>query len=103
MKLVLIIKISLQKEENNENPGRHFDIQRQLEHFPIIINITIFLTHRIMNKKNYQKPTMNIVKLQQQTHLMAGSGVRSTRDSYGEANSNVSSTELNDNGDWEWN
>ena len=26
-------KISLQKDENNENPGRHFDIQRQLEHF----------------------------------------------------------------------
>ena len=23
-------KISLQKDENNENPGRHFDIQRQL-------------------------------------------------------------------------
>lgn len=26
-------KIFLQKDENNENPGRHFDIQRQLEHF----------------------------------------------------------------------
>jgi hypothetical protein len=26
-------KISLQKDENNENPGRHFDIQRQFEHF----------------------------------------------------------------------
>ena len=78
-------KISLQKDENNENPGRHFDIQRQLEHFPIIINITLFLTQRIMKRKDYQKPTMNIVKLQQQTHLMAGSGLRSTRDSYGTA------------------
>jgi hypothetical protein len=38
-----------------------------------------------MKKKDYQKPTMNIVKLQQQTHLMAGSGVQSMRSDYGEA------------------
>ena len=38
-----------------------------------------------MKKKDYQKPTMNIVKLQQQTHLMAGSGVQSMRSGYGEA------------------
>ena len=38
-----------------------------------------------MNKKDYEKPTMNIVKLQQQTHLMAGSGVQSMRSGYGEA------------------
>ena len=38
-----------------------------------------------MKKKLYQKPTMNIVKLQQQTHLMAGSGVQSMRSGYGEA------------------
>ena len=76
-------KISLQKDENNENPGRHFDIQRQLEHFPIIINITLFLTQRIMNKKNYQKPTMNIVKLQHKYQIMAGSpGVQASRDGY---------------------
>ena len=90
MKLVLIIKISLQKEENNENPGRHFDIQRQLEHFPIIINITIFLTHRIMNKKNYQKPTMNIVKLNQHGQLHTGSTrMEATRNSYGEAQEDI--------------
>lgn len=37
-----------------------------------------------MKKKIYEKPTMNIVKLQQQTHLLAGS-VQSTRSGYGEA------------------
>ena len=38
-----------------------------------------------MKKKDYQKPTMQVVKLQQQTHLMAGSGVQSMRSGYGEA------------------
>jgi len=38
-----------------------------------------------MKRKDYQKPTMKVVKLQQQTHLMAGSGVDATRDSYGTA------------------
>lgn len=38
-----------------------------------------------MKRKDYQKPTMNIVKLQQQTHLMTGSGVQSMRSSYGKA------------------
>lgn len=27
-----------------------------------------------MNKKTYEKPTMIVVKLQQQSHLLAGSG-----------------------------
>ena len=55
-----------------------------------------------MNKKDYLKPTMNIVKLQQQTHLMAGSGLQSTRDSYGTANDGLTDG-INGNGDWEWN
>ena len=39
-----------------------------------------------MNKKDYLKPTMKVVKLQQQAHLLAGSGqVQATRDSYGDA------------------
>jgi len=38
-----------------------------------------------MKQKVYQKPTMHVVKLQQQTHLLAGSGVESTRSGYGEA------------------
>ena len=37
-----------------------------------------------MKKKIYEKPTMNIVKLQQQQQLLAGS-VQSTRPGYGEA------------------
>ena len=56
-----------------------------------------------MKRKDYQKPTMNIVKLQQQTHLMTGSGVQSTRPDYGKANNDVSSAELNTEGEWEWN
>ena len=38
-----------------------------------------------MKKKDYQKPTMNVVQLQHQTHLLAGSGVQSMRSGYGEA------------------
>lgn len=34
-----------------------------------------------MKRKDYQKPTMNIVKLQHQTHLLAGSGKPSMRNS----------------------
>ncbi len=38
-----------------------------------------------MKKKIYEKPTMNIVKLQQQTHLLQASGVKSMRSGYGDA------------------
>ena len=40
-----------------------------------------------MKRKDYLKPTMKVVKLQQQAHLLAGSGqeVQATRDSYGDA------------------
>ena len=56
-----------------------------------------------MKRKDYQKPTMNIVKLQQQTHLMAGSGVQSMRSDYGNANSDVEETELEEGtGTWLW-
>ena len=37
-----------------------------------------------MKRKDYQKPAMQIVVLQQQAHLMTGS-VESTRTGYGEA------------------
>lgn len=57
-----------------------------------------------MKKKDYQTPTMQVVKLQQQTHLMAGSGVQSTRSGYGNANSDVEKTELKEEtGTWVWN
>ena len=40
-----------------------------------------------MNKKDYQKPAMRVVLLQQQAHLLAGSNkLNATRgDGYGEA------------------
>jgi len=38
-----------------------------------------------MKKKEYQKPAMRVVKLQQQARLLAGSGVQSMRSGYGEA------------------
>ena len=56
-----------------------------------------------MKRKDYQKPTMNIVQLQQQTHLMAGSGVQSMRSGYGNANSDVEETEVEEGtGTWLW-
>ena len=43
-----------------------------------------------MNKKDYQKPTMKVVKLQHQGHIMAGSeGVQVQRRSYGPANTDT--------------
>ena len=33
-----------------------------------------------MKKKDYQKPTMNIVKLQHRTQLLAGSGLNDPND-----------------------
>ena len=38
-----------------------------------------------MKRKDYRKPTMQVVKLQQQTRLLAGSGVESMRTGYGTA------------------
>ena len=38
-----------------------------------------------MKRKDYEKPTMQVVKLQHQTHLLAGSGVQSMRSGYGDA------------------
>ena len=55
-----------------------------------------------MKKKDYQKATMNIVKLQQQTHLMTGSGVQSKRMDYGSANSDVTEELDVETGTWVW-
>ena len=54
-----------------------------------------------MKKKDYQTPTMHIVKLQHQTHLMAGSVVQAGRSGYDTANSDVPVGELN-GGIWIW-
>ena len=38
-----------------------------------------------MKRKDYQKPTMQVVKLKQRQQLLASSGVQSMRSGYGEA------------------
>ena len=38
-----------------------------------------------MKRKNYERPTMKVVKLQHQCHILAGSGVNAERSSYGTA------------------
>ena len=55
-----------------------------------------------MNKKGYEKPTMTVVELRHRTQLLTGS-VQAMRNSYGNANSEVSPGELNTDGEWEWN
>ena len=56
-----------------------------------------------MKKKDYQKPTMQVVMLKQQQQLLAGSGVQSMRSGYGEANDDVKSSELEEGtGTWVW-
>ena len=55
-----------------------------------------------MKNKEYMKPTMNIVKLQQHQHLLTGSGVEATRRTYGTANSGVTEVE-NEGDEWNWN
>ena len=38
-----------------------------------------------MSKKDYQKPSMKVVALHQNVHLLEGSGVEASRRSYGAA------------------
>ena len=54
-----------------------------------------------MKRKDYQKPTMNIVKLQQRTMLLAGS-LDTTRVDYGIANGDVTPETLLTDGEWVW-
>ena len=57
-----------------------------------------------MNKKDYEKPTMEVVKLQNKCQILAGSAVEATRNDYGEANFDVDVSELDDiTGVWLWN
>lgn len=50
-------------------------------------------------KKNYFKPTTIVVKIQQQCSICTASA---TRQGYGTANADVDKSELNDNGEWNW-
>ena len=52
-------------------------------------------------KRDYQKPAMRVVKIQH-TEMLMTSRFGAMRNSYGEANNDVSSTELNSDGEWEW-
>ena len=36
----------------------------------------------IMKRKDYQKPTMRVVKLQRKSHLLVGSGLAASRNAY---------------------
>jgi len=38
-----------------------------------------------MKRKDYEKPTMKVVQLQHQCHILAGSGVEANRSGYGAA------------------
>ena len=55
-----------------------------------------------MNKKNYQKPTMNVVMLQHTGMLMASGDVNASRSSYGTANYGIDEDELDDDRNWNW-
>lgn len=50
-----------------------------------------------MKRKDYQKPTMKVIKLQQQGIICTSA----TRQGYGTANSGVEESELED-GVWNW-
>ena len=50
-------------------------------------------------KKNYLKPAMTVVKIQQQGSICATSA---TRQGYGSANDGVNSNEKGEDGTWNW-
>ena len=54
-----------------------------------------------MKRKDYEKPTMRVVQLKQQSQLLAGS-VGASRNSYGTANDGLTDG-INSDGEWEWN
>ena len=56
----------------------------------------------IKTRKTYEKPTMTVVELRHRTQLLTGS-VQARRNSYGKANNDVNSDELNEDDEWEWN
>ena len=55
-----------------------------------------------MKRKDYQEPTMRVVKLHH-TGMLMTSGLQSERNSYGAANSAVSGGEYDSEGNWVWN
>ena len=56
-----------------------------------------------MKRKDYEKPAMRVVLIQQQAQLLAGSvEVEASRNSYGTANDGLTDG-INSDGEWEWN
>ncbi|MBO4718762.1 MAG: hypothetical protein J5658_02705 [Prevotella sp.] len=53
-----------------------------------------------MKRKDYMKPTMQVVKLRQTGMLMQST--RGIRDSYSNGNADVDQSEKDDQGVWEW-
>ena len=53
-----------------------------------------------MCKKDYEKPAITVVELQQQSQILAGS-LATTRTDYGSANSDITPSELIE-GEWVW-
>ena len=54
-----------------------------------------------MNKKDYEKPTMEVVQLKQRSQILAGSPLDATRSGYGDANPDVDPNSIVD-GNWIW-
>ena len=56
-----------------------------------------------MKRKDYQKPTMKVVEVRIENHLLqASSSLGASRSGYGTANSDVADSEQED-GQWLWN
>jgi 3-oxoacyl-ACP reductase-like protein len=53
-----------------------------------------------MKRKDYKKPAVKTVKLHAACHFLVGSDENAR--SYGTANSNVPTAELDENGEWVW-
>jgi hypothetical protein len=64
--------------------NRSLDSRVFTEDDKTLFNITNILNKANMKKKEYERPTMQVVQLKQQPQLLAGS-VQSTRSDYGEA------------------
>jgi hypothetical protein len=55
-----------------------------------------------MCKKDYEKPAITVVELQQQSQILAGS-LATIRTDYGSANSDIDIQSEIINGEWVWN
>ena len=57
-----------------------------------------------MKRKDYNQPTIKVVKLRATGMLMVSTTSQSaSRNNYGTANNGVADSEKNEQGEWEWN